>query len=113
MGSLIPLAFLFGQMGIVVYTVAVCVYNYAWNVTHPYLLAAMSSFDRAGRVVVHAVALQMIGLALGPALAATVLAQGGYAMVLYLGMALFALSLAFALPPVLKQRRLALAAGSG
>ena len=109
MGSLIPLAFLFGEMGIVVFTVAVCVYNYAWNVTHPYLLAAMSSFDRAGRVVVHAVALQMIGLALGPALAATVLAKGGYAMVLYLGMALFALSLAFALPPVLKQRRLALA----
>ena len=105
-GGIIPLAFLFGQVEILVYTIAVCVYNYAWNVTHPYLLASMASFDRTGKVVVYAVAFQMSGLALGPAIAATVISEGDYSNVIYLGMLLFALSLAFILPPVLKQKRL-------
>ncbi len=106
-GGIIPLAFLFGQVEILVYTIAVCVYNYAWNVTHPYLLASMASFDRTGKVVVYAVAFQMLGLALGPAIAATVISPGDYSRVISLGMLLFALSLVFILPPVLKQKRLA------
>ena len=108
--GIIPLAFLFGRVDILVYTLAVCVYNYAWNVTHPYLLASMASFDRSGKVVVYAVAFQMLGLALGPAIAATVIAPGDYSRVISLGMLLFALSLVFILPPVLKQKKLADAA---
>ena len=106
LGGIVPLAFLFGQMGILVYTIAVCVYNYAWNVTHPYLLASMASFDRTGKVVVYAVAFQMTGLAIGPAVAATVISAGDYSNALYLGMLLFALSLALILPPVSKQKHL-------
>lgn len=106
-GGVIPLAFLFGQVGILVYTIAVCVYNYAWNVTHPYLLAAMASFDRTGKVVVYAVAFQMSGLAIGPAIAATVISGGDYSNVIYLGILLFVLSLVLILPPVLKQKQLA------
>ncbi len=106
-GGIIPLAFLFGQVDILVYTIAVCIYNYAWNVTHPYLLASMASFDRTGKVVVYAVAFQMLGLALGPAVAATVIAPGDYSNVISLGMLMFALSLILILPPVLKQKRLA------
>ena len=106
-GGIIPLAFLFGRVEILVYTLAVCVYNYAWNVTHPYLLASMASFDRSGKVVVYAVAFQMLGLALGPAVAATVISPGDYSRVISLGMLMFALSLAFILPPVMKQKRLA------
>ena len=106
-GSIIPLAFLFGPVDILVYTISVCVYNYAWNVTHPYLLASMASFDRTGKVVVYAVAFQMLGLALGPAVAATLVAPGDYSKVIFLGMLLFTFSLAFILPPVLEQQRLA------
>ncbi|MCC7411214.1 MAG: MFS transporter [Gammaproteobacteria bacterium] len=108
--TLLPLACLFGPSGALVFGVVVGIYNYGWNMTHPFLLAAMASFDRSGRVVVHAVALQMLGLAIGPAIAATVVGDGNYGAVLWLGMALFAASLALILPPVLRQARLARAA---
>ena len=100
--TLLPLLLLFGPGGALVYGVAVCIYNYGWNLTHPYLLAAMASFDRAGRVVVHAVAFQMLGLANGPWIAARVIDGNDYSGVLVLGITLFAASLALILPPIKK-----------
>ena len=106
LGTLIPLFWLFGSMGALVYAIAVCVYNYFWNVTHPYLLAAMASFDRSGRMVTYAVAAQMLGIANGPWIAARVFTEGDFSNVIWLGIALFVVSLIFILPPVLKQRSL-------
>ncbi len=103
--SVISLVFMFGSMTATVYAAAVCLFNFAWNMTHPYLLAAMASFDRTGRLVVHAVAAQMFGLAVGPALAASVIGGGDYSIVIQLGMALFVLSLFVVLPPVLVARK--------
>ena len=88
------------------FAVAVCIYNLAWNMTHPFLLAAMASFDRRGRIVVYAVAMQMVGLAIGPGLAASVISEGIYSNVNWLGATLFIASLALILPPVLAQARL-------
>ena len=105
--TLLPLFMLFGQMGAFIYAVAVCIYNYGWNMTHPYLLASMASFDRTGSVVVYAVALQMLGLANGPWIAARIISEGDYSNTLWLGMALFTASLMLILPPVLAQKRLA------
>ena len=82
-----------------------CIYNFAWNLTHPFLLAAMASFDRRGRVVVYAVAMQMVGLAAGPFLAASVIAEGDYVNVNWLGAGLFVASLLLILPPVLAQEK--------
>ncbi|MBI2993090.1 MAG: MFS transporter [Gammaproteobacteria bacterium] len=104
--TLLPLFLLFGRTGAWTYAIAVCIYNYGWNLTHPYLLAAMASFDRAGRVVVYAVAFQMLGLANGPWIAARVIREDDYSNVLWLGVALFAASLALILPPVFKQREI-------
>ena len=47
-GSLIPVFFLFNPPGVLGYAAIACVFNYAWNMTHPYLLAAMASFDPSG-----------------------------------------------------------------
>jgi MFS family permease len=105
LGGALCLWFLVGDFPFLVFALAVSVYNFAWNLTHPYLLAAMASFDRRGRVVVYAVAMQMVGLALGPGLAATVIEPGEYLNVNLLGAALFVLSLAFVLPPVVLQAR--------
>jgi len=99
------LLFIIGEFDFLVYAVAVGVYNYAWNLVHPFLLASMASFDRRGRVVVYAVAMQMIGLAIGPYLAATVISEGVYVNVNSLGIALFLLSLLLILPPVIIQTR--------
>ncbi len=101
------LGFLTGQFSFVQFALTVGIYNFAWNLTHPYLLAAMASFDRRGRVVVYAVAMQMAGLAIGPGLAAAAIGGGSLKPVVMLGAAFFILSLVLILPPVIAQARAA------
>ncbi len=105
LGGIVPLLFLFGRFSALEYGVLVSGYNFAWNLTHPYLLAAIASFDRSGRLVVHAVGAQMLGLAIGPAIAATVVGADDYGRVLALGGGLFLVAWLLILPPLLAQRR--------
>ncbi len=104
-GGALCLLFLIGRFHYAPFVFWVCVYNFFWNMTHPYLLGSMASFDRRGRVVVLAVAAQMLGLAIGPALGASVIAPGQYASVNYIAIAMFALSWLCILPPVLIQQQ--------
>ena len=104
-GGALALAFLIGHFQYLTFTVWVCFYNFFWNMTHPYLLGSMASFDRRGRVVVYAVALQMLGLAVGPALAASVISPTHYDRVNWLAIAFFLVSWLCILPPVLRQLR--------
>lgn len=105
-GGAICLYFLVGTFEFLVFAIAVGVYNFFWNMSHPFLLGAMASFDRRGRVVVYAVAMQMAGLAVGPFLAASVISEGEYLRVNQLGAALFVLSFLLILPPVLAQAKI-------
>jgi hypothetical protein len=105
LGGIVPLFFLFEQFSALQYGIAVSAYNFAWNLTHPFLLAAMASFDRSGKLVVHAVGAQMLGLAIGPALAASVVQSDDYGSVLTLGIALFLVAWVLILPPALAQHR--------
>ena len=75
-----------------IFTLVVCIYNFFWNVAQPALLSAMAVFDRRGRMVLAATAMQMIGLAAGPALAAFVMTSGTYSTVIGSGVALFVAS---------------------
>jgi predicted MFS family arabinose efflux permease len=104
-GGAFALLFLIGRFEYLPFTLWVCVYNFFWNMTHPFLLGSMASFDRRGRVVVYAVALQMLGLAIGPALAASVIAPGHFDRVNWLAIAFFMISWVCILPPVLSQQR--------
>jgi predicted MFS family arabinose efflux permease len=104
-GGALCLLFLIGRFQYLPFVFWVCLYNFFWNMTHPYLLGSMASFDRRGRVVVLAVAAQMLGLAIGPAVGATVIAPGQYASVNYIAIAMFALSWVCILPPVLIQQQ--------
>ncbi len=105
LGGAAVLAALFGQFTAAVYAITVCVYNFAWNMTHPFLLGAMASFDRHGRVVIYAVAAQMLGLAVGPAFAAALLGDGDYDRVIIAGMVLFVLSYILILIPLIDHYR--------
>ena len=105
-GSALPLAFLFGVPGATAYLAIVCAFQYAWNLSHPYLLAAMASFDPTGKMVVYATAMQFLGVSAGLAVAATLVGEDGYRAVLVLGIALFLVSLALILPPVRARSRL-------
>jgi MFS family permease len=109
-GGALALAFLIGRFEYLPFTLWVCAYNFFWNMTHPFLLGSMASFDRRGRVVVYAVAMQMLGLAIGPALAATVISPSHYDRVNWLAIAFFMISWICILPPVLSQQRRAQAA---
>ncbi len=100
------LYFIVGEFSFLVFALAVGIYNFAWNMTHPFLLASMASFDLRGRVVVYAVAAQMIGIAIGPGLAAAVISEASLVNVNKLGAVLFVISLVLILPPVLAQARL-------
>lgn len=104
-GGAFCLLFLIGRFQYLPFAFWVCLYNFFWNMTHPYLLGSMASFDRRGRVVVLAVAAQMLGLAVGPAVGASVIAPGQYASVNYIAIAMFALSWLCILPPVLIQQQ--------
>ncbi|MBS0611740.1 MAG: MFS transporter [Proteobacteria bacterium] len=105
LGGATSLLFLIGRFEYLAFSLWVCVYNFFWNMTHPFLLGSMASFDRRGRVVVNAVAMQMVGLAIGPALAASVITDGHYAPVNWIAIGLFVVSWLCILPPVLIQHR--------
>jgi len=105
LGGAASLLFLIGRFDFLAFSFWVCVYNFFWNMTHPFLLGSMASFDRRGRVVVNAVAMQMVGLATGPALAASVIGEGHYAPVNWIAIGLFIVSWLCILPPVLVQHR--------
>ena len=105
-GSVIAIACLFGQLGVVSYILVSGVYQFVWNMTHPYLLGALASFDSSGRMIVYGTAMQFLGLAMGPALAAFVITGDSFGNVLWLGIVLVLLCLFTILPPVIEERRL-------
>ena len=84
----------------------VSAFQYAWNLSHPYLLAAMASFDPTGKMVVYATAMQFLGVSAGPATAAMLVGEDSYRGVLILGITLFLVSLALILPPVMARARI-------
>lgn len=104
-GGAVALSFLIGRFEYLPFTLWVCAYNFFWNMTHPFLLGSMASFDRRGRVVMYAVACQMLGLAIGPALAASVISGGHFERVNWLAIGFFALSWVCILPPVVIQQQ--------
>jgi hypothetical protein len=59
----------------------------------------MASFDGSGRVVTFAVAMQTLGLAIGPAIGAALLVGNSFIAVQWFGIAAFAASFALILVP--------------
>ena len=111
--GVVPLLyFLFGTITALSYAIAVCVYNFGFNKTHPYLLATMASFDASGRVVTYAVALQTLGLAVGPAVGAWLLGGSTFTSVHWFGIAAFAASFVLILFPARHQSAQTRAAAS-
>ena len=84
------------------YTIAVCLFMGLWSFVHPFILAAQARFDRSGRQVAYATALQMIGIASGPAIAATILTVGAYGHIMMVAVLFLLITLACILPPVIR-----------
>lgn len=81
----IALAALLGPQTALTYAALVCLFNAAWNWTDPFLLGTMAKVDATGRVMVWSIAWRLLGLALGPFVAAPLVSEGDYSAVSALG----------------------------
>ena len=88
-GAAIGIAMILGEPTLVLYALGVCLFNLLWNVTQPYLVAMCAAYDNRSHLVAKGVAMQMIGYAIGPTLAALLLSLGGYSGVNAIAIFLF------------------------
>ena len=80
------------------FIVAVCVWNFANNFGHPYLLGYLAAIDKSGRYVVISAAMQTGGMGLGPAIVALSITGADYDSVLWFGLVCFTLALLLFIP---------------
>lgn len=115
-GRVLPLAIgIFGGAASVYYLVgdidsqrfwiAVCGFNFLWNLSMPYLLATLADFDSRGKMVVHGVSMQFIGYAVGPFIAARLLGIGGFDSVNTAAAVAFVAAAILLIPGVFAQRK--------
>ncbi len=102
--ALFCVLFLIWNITDLTFLLAVCIWNFAINFSHPFLLGYMSSIDKSGRCVVVSAALQTSGMGIGPALASIVISGPMYFNVLLLGLGCFLLTVILFLPIILFHR---------
>ncbi len=103
-GSVVAITMIANVQTAIGFTVGACLFNMLWNVTHPYLLAAQASFDRSGRQVSFATAMQMLGIAAGPTVGSAILdAGGGFEQIMVLAGVMMIVTLVLIQPPVLRE----------
>jgi predicted MFS family arabinose efflux permease len=89
--SIVPLLIMMSPMSLPIYGLSVILFNGAANVMTPLLIAIAAAVgDSAGRLVRRATALQMLGLAAGPAVAAQLTGRAGFHPLLLISSLLFA-----------------------
>lgn len=94
------IALLLGQPTALVFTIAVCGFNFLWNFVLPFILARVCDFEESGTMMPFAIAMQMIGLGIGPLLAARMLDGSDYRTVEAICIALFLASYGLLLGPI-------------
>lgn len=76
-----------------VYALVIQLYMFVWLLFFPYLMGIVSELDPVGRLAGVSYALQSIGFAIGPALAALLISGGSYAALFYLGIGCYLVTL--------------------
>ena len=104
-GTAIGIYILVGKIALFHFALGVCLFNFLWNVSMPYLLATMASFDCRGRTVIYGICMQTAGYALGPFIAATILGRSGYGHVYIVATLLFVASALILLPGLVAQKK--------
>jgi len=64
------------DMDFLIYSAAVFVFNFFWNIAQPYLIALLAAFDDNSKTVIRGSCMQMLGYAIGPYIAASILGSG-------------------------------------
>jgi predicted MFS family arabinose efflux permease len=100
------IALLLGKPTLLLFTVGVCGFNLLWNFVLPFILGRVCDFETSGRMMAFAIAMQMIGLGLGPLLSAQLMGADGYRGVELACIALFLTSYLLLFVPMMRHRRL-------
>ena len=103
---------LLGGVSVSEFWYGVCIFNLLWNLSMPYLLGTMAEFEATGRMVVFGVAMQMVGLAIGPFVAARIVEQGGFDGVNATAIGFFIVAAVLIIPAAITQKRVADGAGA-
>lgn len=101
-------AYLLGDVDYLVYSIAIYLFNFMWNVAQPYLLATLAGFADGGRTIIQGACLQMIGFAVGPYVGARLLQAEGlemFDMVNMVGAIMFIISWILILPAMRLQQQ--------
>ena len=104
--SALTIGMLFGTHAFLMFVIISGVYQFLWNMTHPYLLGALATFDPSGRIIIYGTAMQFLGVASGPAIAALLITDESISGVLWMGIVFMIASIACILPPVITEGRL-------
>lgn len=97
-GEVISLMFLFGSFTPMVYLAVVIVYSVCWNFWLPYQMAVIADTDISGRFVALITLSQAVGVAVGPALAASYIGERDFSPVLWTGIGFAVIALILFLP---------------
>lgn len=81
LGGALCIALLPGRPSAALFLISVCGFNILWNMVLPFILGAVSDMDLRGRMMSPAIAMQMVGLGLGPILSARLIGEGDFTMV--------------------------------
>jgi len=87
------------------FLLAVAMFNFCWNLTLPFLIAAIAEADTAGRFLVLIPAAQTGGYALGPTLVGLIMVGEHYATGAWISSVMFAICLVLAVTLLTKTRR--------
>ncbi len=97
---------LLGAPSLMIFTFAVCGFNFLWNFVLPFIFGAVGDFDVKGRMISLAIAVQMVGLGGGPLIAARLISNGSYRSTELLCIVFFILSYGLITLPMLKHQKL-------
>jgi hypothetical protein len=102
-GGVACIALLMGKPGSTAFLIAVCGFNFLWNMVQPFILGAVNEMDRGGRMMRIAIAMQMIGLGGGPILSARLIGIGDFTIVEWVCIGCFVSSFLLLAIPMRKQ----------
>ena len=88
-----------------IWITANCLVGITWAYTISYLLGLVSRFDAAGQMAAMVGFASKMGLASGPAIAALLLGESNYALIIWMAVAVLILSLLVVLLPAKMQDR--------
>ena len=99
------LMFMHNAHGVTPYAVAAFMFKYSWTFTFPYLLAALSTIDRTGKLLVIANIVIGGGMSIGPMISGNMLGSGSsYTAITVMAMTAMTAAGVFLLPILLRKK---------